>query len=171
MDGVALGVPDFPEEYMLTEFKTHGEKSYLKLKEDGLVKAKWEHYVQCQLYMGDQGLKKALYVATNKNTDDIHAEIIQADAGQYGRYMLRQQQIIDANAPPTRIAGAKDETFFKCNFCDHKPVCWLKATPVKTCRSCRNVEIMDGGKWHCKLHHEFRTSDEQLAACPQYQVI
>lgn len=171
MDGVALGVPDFPEEYMLTEYKTHGEKSFLKLKEEGLLKAKWEHFVQCQFYMGDQKLEKALYVATNKNTDDIHAEIIKADQSQYKRYLLRQQQIIDAKTPPPRIAGAKDETFFKCTFCDHKPICWLGKAPVKTCRSCRHVEIMSEGRWHCTLHHELRTAAEQEMGCPQHQVI
>lgn len=171
MDGVLYGVPEFPTTYMLGEFKTHGEKSYLKLKEDGLLKAKWEHYVQCQLYMGDQKLDYALYMAVSKNTDDLHAEIIKADATQYKRYMMRQAQIIDANAPPPRIAGAKNETFFKCTFCDHRAVCWLGQAPVKTCRSCRNVSIMDEGKWHCELHHEFRTAAEQEIGCPQYQAI
>lgn len=171
MDGVALGVPDFPTEYMLTEYKTHGEKSFLKLKDDGLLKTKWEHFVQCQIYMGDQNLTKALYVATNKNTDEIHAEIVQADGSQYKRYMMRQQQIIDADKPPPRIAGAKDETFFKCKFCDHAGVCWEGKAPVRTCRSCRHAVIMPDSAWSCAKHHEIRTAAEQEAACPQYEVI
>lgn len=171
MDGVLYGVPEFPDEYMLGEFKTHGEKSYLKLMSDGLLKAKWEHYIQCQLYMGDQGLKKALYVAVNKNTDDLHAEIINYDENQRNRYLQRSVQIIDATVPPARIQGAKDETFFKCKFCDHQAVCWKGAAPVVTCRSCKNVELLDKGMWKCTLHQEFRTQEEQLLACPQYSAI
>lgn len=169
IDGVVKGVPDMPEVAMLTEFKTHGDKSFVKLKEDGLLKAKWEHYVQMQTCMGELNLSHGLYMAVNKNTDELHAEIVKYDATQHQRSQQRTILIIDSKTPPPRIG--KDETFFKCKFCDHRPVCHLKAPATVTCRTCKHISVEPDSKWVCTLHQEFRTSEEQLHACPQYAII
>lgn len=169
MDGVLYGVPEMPTTYMLGEFKTHGDASYKKLLEEGLHKAKWEHFIQCQMYMGDQKLTHALYMAVNKNNDELHAEIIQFDPMQHQRYRQRTIQIIDATDAPPKIG--KDEAAYACKFCDHAEVCHLGKSPVRTCRTCKHVRVDPDSKWTCTLHHEFRTSEEQLAACPQYEIM
>jgi hypothetical protein len=166
MDSVLYGVPDIPDTFMLGEFKTHGDKSFGKLIDDGLLRSKFEHYVQTQIYMGDQKLPYALYLATNKNTDDIHAEIIKADPAQFQRYQQRTILIVDATEPPPKIG--KDESDWRCKFCDHRPVCHLGQEPYKSCRTCRNSIILDEGKWGCKLHRIELTEEMQLAACDHY---
>jgi hypothetical protein len=169
LDSVLYGVPDMPDTYMLGEFKTHGEKSYLKLKDEGLLRAKWEHYIQMQLYMDDQKLSHGLYLATNKNTDDIHAEIIQAAPQQTEKYKQRTVMLIDATEPPPKIA--KDETDWRCRMCDHIGVCHLGREPHKTCRTCTNSIVLDEGMWGCKLHKIMLTKDQQLAGCTLYDRI
>jgi hypothetical protein len=109
-----------------------------------------------------------LYVAVNKNTDELYAEIIVTDPVQAQRSKHRSIAIIDATEAPPKIG--KDESNWKCKYCDHVAVCHLGKAPERTCRSCRYVSVQDGGKWNCDLHQEFRTSEEQLAACPQYEV-
>src|ERR1700720_1350337 len=94
MDGVVVGIPEMPEEPILAEFKTHGEKSFVKLVKEGVMAAKWEHYVQVNIYMGKNNLRFALYMAVNKNTDEIHAEIVEFDQATYDRYISRSEQII-----------------------------------------------------------------------------
>jgi hypothetical protein len=169
MDSVLFGVPDMPEVWMLGEFKTHGEKSYLKLKDDGLLKSKWTHYVQTQMYMADQGLPYALYIATNKNTDDIHAEIIKADPAQAQRFNQRTVMLIDATEPPPKLG--RDEADWRCSLCNHKAVCHLGKEPYRSCRMCSNSIVMDEGKWGCKLHRIELTKEMQLRACPDYDRI
>jgi hypothetical protein len=169
MDAVLYGVPEMPDRYMLGEFKTHNDASFTKLLDGGVIKAKWEHFVQCQMYMGDQKLPNTLYLATNKNNDAIHAEIIDFDPMQHKRYEQRSIMLIDAREAPPKIG--KDETSFDCKFCDHVPVCHLGKAPVRTCRSCKHVQVALDSKWVCTLHQEFRTSEEQLAACPQYEIM
>lgn len=168
LDAVVVGCPDVPDEPVLAEFKTHGDKSFQKLKTDGVMSSKWEHFVQMQQYMGKQGLKFSLYMATNKNDDEIHAEIIQFDPGQYQRYEQRSIQIIEAREPPPKISETPG--FWKCKFCDHAGVCHLKTLPVKSCRSCINSTPIDGGWWSCNLKKTLLDNADQLAACDNYQM-
>lgn len=147
LDSVMRGIPDLPEEAVLGEFKTHGEKSFTKLKEDGVQAAKWEHFIQMQIYMGKNDLKWALYVAVNKNTDELHMELVQFDEVQYKRYLDRSAMIIDAKEPPPRIGDSPG--FFKCKFCSHSKVCHLEDLPVKNCRTCLHSSVEDDGRWRC----------------------
>jgi hypothetical protein len=147
LDGVVRGIPDMPDETMLGEFKTHNDKSFTTLTEDGVINAKWEHFIQMQEYMGKYHLNYALYCATNKNTDAIHMEIVQFDQVQYQRYLDRSAMIIDATEPPPRIGDTPG--FYKCKFCDHVKVCHLKETPVVNCRTCLHSQVEDNGEWRC----------------------
>ena len=76
-DGVAVGIPDIPEDAAcLLEFKTHSDASFKKLQKEGVYKAKPEHYVQMQMYMNKMKLNYGLYLAVNKNNNSIHGEIV-----------------------------------------------------------------------------------------------
>jgi len=106
MDGVAVGIPDLPEGVAaITEFKTHGDKSFVKLVADGVRLAKPEHVTQMNIYMGKNNLAYAFYMAENKNTSELHAEIIPFDPIQYQRYLDRSAMIIDSVIPPPRFKG------------------------------------------------------------------
>jgi hypothetical protein len=171
MDGVATGIPDVPEGLpALVEFKTHGEKSFLKLVGDGVLVSKWEHFIQMQVYMGKNDLKWALYCATNKNTDAIHMEVVQFDATQYQLYLDRSVMVVDATEPPPRISNSPG--FYKCKYCDHQLLCHLKNLPEKNCRTCRNSKVADNAKWICKHISKLSeiTQAEQLVGCNFYEM-
>lgn len=169
MDGVLEKVPDLPPgTFCLGEFKTHNDKSFQKLKEEGVLKAKWEHFVQMQTYMGDQRLPAALYLAINKNDDELYGEIVMFDANQYQRFQQRTVMIIEAKEAPPKIKN--DPTFFKCRFCDHKDVCYERVPPYPTCRSCAHVELRDSGSWFCNYKGVGLTSGEQLTGCTAYKL-
>lgn len=165
-DGVAQGIPDIPDEPCLTEFKTHNDKSYQKLKSHGVMKAKWEHFVQMQVYMGYWGLRWALYMAVNKNDDEIHAELIAFDPGQYNWYLDRAAMIIDATEPPPRISNSPG--WFKCKFCDHAPVCHGDRQPEINCRTCAASKVLDKSKWFCAAQEIEIDEELQYKACPGY---
>lgn len=147
LDSVVRGIPDLPDEPILGEFKTHGDKSFTKVKEDGVQAVKWEHFIQMQTYMGKYDLNWALYAAVNKNTDELHMELVKFDAVQYKRYLDRSAMVIDAKEPPPRIGDSPG--FFKCKFCDQSKVCHLEDLPAVNCRTCLHSVIEDEGKWRC----------------------
>lgn len=168
LDGVALGIPDRPDEPVLLEFKTHGDASYAKLAEAGVISAKWEHFVQMQIYMGKHSLNWALYCAVNKNDDNIHLELVQFDPTQYQRYLDRAAAIVEAKEPPPKINASPG--WFKCKFCDHKEVCHSDSLPVATCRSCSYIKLEDAGGWSCtdSVAPGLLSAKDQRRGCSHY---
>ena len=182
MDGVILGVPEIPDEPVLGEFKTHNDKSFQKLKGDGVREAKFEHYVQMQMYMGKNGFRWALYMAINKNDDELYAELVAFDQVTYDRFLDRSAMVIDAVEPPPRINNSPG--WYKCKFCDFCPVCHGATMPAKNCRTCRWSTPVDGGKWVCENpkvievlkeqgYHDDQwelTKEAQLRGCDDYEL-
>ena len=168
MDGVIKGCPDIPEQPILVEFKTHGEKSFLKLQADGVVSAKFEHYVQMMLYCGKNNLAAALYCAVNKNTDELYMEVLYFDESVYKRYLDRSVMIIDSVEPPPRISTTPG--FFKCRFCDYQQLCHLSELPAINCRTCSKSRIADEGKWWCEAAQHEISPKLQREACRVYEM-
>lgn len=165
IDGVVRGLPDLPPDTpCLTEYKTHNDKSFNKLVADGVINAKWEHFVQMQQYMGEYGLPWALYMATNKNDDHIHAELIQFDPVQYQKYHQRAGSVIFAQDPPPKLNNSP--AFFKCKFCDQSRVCHNANPEVEVnCRTCSQSKPLENGTWICNLHSQILSKEDQEAAC------
>jgi len=170
-DGVAVGVPDLPQGLpAVTEFKTHNDKSFQKLKADGVRKSKFEHFVQMQVYMRKMGLTVALYMAVNKNDDDLYAEIVPLDSMFADQFVDRGRQIIMLKVAPEKIN--KSPGWFECSWCDHKPVCHMKKAPERNCRTCVHSEPREDGKWYCMnpgAEELVLTTELQLAACNAYE--
>lgn len=176
LDAVVRGIPDLPNEACLTEFKTHNEKSFIKLTTEGVIKAKWEHFIQQQVYMGKNSLNWSLYMATSKNTDELHAELVQFDPIIYAKYDNRAWNIIESMAPPKKIS--ESPSWYKCKFCDHKDVCHDKTVlPARNCRTCIYSRIGDAGEWFCiepMADAAFGdnvplTADDQRKGCDSYE--
>lgn len=185
-DGVAIGLPDLtPLSAALTEFKTHGEKSFIELagKLDqwrkhvenpskypftgkGVREAKFEHYVQMQVYMFKMGLPLSLYLAVNKNTDDLYGEIVLLDRATAEQFLDRGTLLIDMPKPPKRISESPG--FFKCRFCSHRDVCHLNKAPDVNCRTCIHSHVSSTSPWTCDLHGEL-SRERQLVGCKDYK--
>lgn len=188
-DGIVVNCPDVPTgASCLTEFKTHGEKSFVELagKLDewrkhverpkmypftgkGVRNAKFEHYVQMNIYMRKMGIPIALYVAVNKNTDDIYAEVILLDTEIADQFLERGEKLVWAEKPPAKINQSAG--FYKCRFCDHRPVCHMGAAPDRNCRTCIFSKPVADGKWAC-TQPDVATDDIpkaiQLTGCDHY---
>lgn len=169
-DGVILGIPDLdPNTPALAEFKTASEKSFLETKQKGVRETKFEHYVQMNLYMGKMGLPVAVYVVVNKNTDELHIELVPYDAEVYARYLDRGVQLVWMEEAPAKINESPG--WFKCRFCDHKAVCHNGGAPAKTCRSCTHSKVEADGTWSCNVSVDKITlsSKDQFEACENYE--
>ena len=184
-DGLADGVPDLPPgTRCVLEFKTHNDKSFQKLKKEGVRAAKFEHFAQMQTYMHKMSIPAALYGAVNKNDDEIYFEIIMLDSDFAETMIERAGKIIPIHAPPKKLSESPG--WFECQWCDHKPVCHLGAQPERNCRTCEysQPEVADG-QWWCtneKRRMELLfddtnpekedfslTESRQLRGCENYQ--
>lgn len=175
-DGCALGIPEAPNTWHVLEFKTHNAKSFAKLAKEGVKKAKPQHYAQMQTYMHLTGLTRALYLATNKDTDEIYAERVYYDKAAAESLMARAERVITATTPPERISTRPD--YFECGWCDAKAVCWGSATsalPIHavSCRQCCHATPkMDGrARWACEKHGRSLSEGDQARACDDHLVL
>lgn len=155
-DGIGSNIPDLPtpDEKALLEFKTHNDKSFTDLKKKGVKEAKFEHWAQMQQYMVKFRIGFSLYIAVNKNNDDIYAEIVVCDIAAGDMLIDRADKIIWLEKAPDKIGSPPSAGNFKCRFCDHRPVCHLKAEPDKNCRTCMHSSPLPGGHglWGCAHH-------------------
>ena len=150
LDGVLRGLPDLPAQLCLAEFKTHNEKSFKDLLSKKLKKAKWEHYVQCQIYMFKRDLKWTLYCAVNKNTDDLYLEIIRLDEEVAKKHLERARFVIYTDEPPPRIHT--NPRWHECLMCSYHKVCQGFELPAINCRTCaHSTPIEHRGAWNCAL--------------------
>lgn len=181
IDGVVIGCPDMPNPStpILTEMKTHNDNSFKKLKTAGVKESKWEHYVQQQEYMLYYGLPASLYIAVNKNTDEIWCEIVPFDRETAERYKDRGHIIALSETPPPKLS--QDRSFYKCKWCDYRGICHMGDMPEVNCRTCKHSYPLEDGTWRCGLQVAAAASyitdgsegildkEAQLAACANYE--
>jgi len=187
-DSVAIGIPDLqPGLPALCEFKTHGEKSFIELAGDlklwrdyvagrnskfngkGVREAKWEHFVQMQIYMRKMNLVAAIYMAVNKNTDDLYAEIVQLDPDIADSYLERGDKLVYMNTPPKRIN--KSPGYYKCRLCDQIGVCHNGAKPQVNCRTCKySYPDTESDQWVCGKFDAKLDKAAQMAGCQHHEV-
>lgn len=152
MDGAGHGFAEAPKAWAVTEFKTHNAKSFAALVKDGVQKSKPMHYAQMQIYMGETGMERAMYLAENKDTSELYSEWVHFDPVEYARLKARAERVIGANEPPLRISN--DPSWYVCKMCDYHAHCHGEAAPQVNCRTCaHSTPEMDGdGLWTCTMY-------------------
>lgn len=175
IDGMVMGVPEAPTTWHLLEMKTHNDKSFKDLTKRGVSVSKPVYWAQTQMYMGlsqTQGvveLNRCLYVAVNKNTDEIYSETYSYDARAYQILYAKALRIIKAKESPFRIFNDKEK--YPCAWCSYKATCWGDATADKNCRTCTHAEPQDDGTWFCNQLQKRISYEEQLVGCEQHAMI
>lgn len=145
-DGVVKNCPDIPDgELAICEFKTHGDKSFREMLKIG-IRSKMTHYYQMQTYMGKLGYNYGLYLAVNKNNDELFGLIVEFDEECYLRLIEKAKEITLSIDPPSRISN--NQGWFDCVYCQFKGICHNGETPKKHCKSCRFSNFLNG-KWNC----------------------
>jgi hypothetical protein len=181
MDGAATRIPGRGEKWHVLEYKTHNAKSYAKLVANGVAKAKPMHYAQMQIYMHLTGMKHALYLAVNKDTDEIYPEFVEYDKEFADKMMDRAENIIFKKSPPDRIASRPD--WWECRYCPARTICWgtenAPGEPVfpvtVNCRQCCHATPVQepGVLWQCSRpgHERGLSPKDQDKACPYHLII
>ncbi len=171
MDGCILGLPEAPKTWHVFEGKTHNAKSFTELKQNEVQVSKPQHFGQMQSYMHLTGMKRALYLGENKDTDELYSKRINYDKEYCEGLMAKAKRVITSNEPPPRPYNRSD--YYLCEWCDAKSICWgsnESSLPVKTlsCRQCCHAtpDIEgEGANWHCEKKKEASTGNESVNEC------
>ena len=168
------GIGAAPDRYgelppMLLEFKTHNTKSFVNLVNQGVKKAKPQHFAQMCQYGARFGFKYALYCPINKNDDDIAPEVIELDWGLGEDLERKAEDIITSQRPPVRFS--ETSTHFTCKFCPMLDICHNGADYERNCRSCAHATPIDDGRWHCALANDTIPDDFIPQGCGQWTPI
>ena len=120
----------------LWECKTMNAKNWRACVKDGVAVSKPVYAAQIAIYQAYMepsvpGVSEApaLFTAINKDTAELHHELVPFDADLAQRMSDRAVRILqatDAGELLPRIASNRD--FFECRFCAHAERCWGLAT-------------------------------------------
>lgn len=168
LDGIMVNPMNYVGRY-LSEFKTHSEKSFLKVNAKGVKEAKPEHYTQMQLYLHYYpDLQGAFYFAICKNDDNLYIEYVERDESHAEEAIARTRAILSSREPPERFKGANEHQFYCKNFCDYSDICYKAVTPLVTCRSCDFCKTAKEG-FTCGKTMNVLDRESQIAACSEYE--
>ncbi len=175
LDAEATMPVDFGGVKVVVELKTYGQKAWDYLQKEGIAKAKPEHMTQMDVYGCKRGIAWGLYIAVNKNTDELFVLFRPLDV-QNGRMMIeRARRIILAVVPPERIDRDPTRYGSPCRFCDFKAICHEgKPATERNCRSCKNAQAAVDGEWYCGAFKMIVPHDAIPVAprtCPQFSDI
>lgn len=169
LDGVAEGLPEAPKTPAVLEFKTHSHKSFTQLIEQRVQKAKPQHYDQMTVYMGLMQLDRAMYIAVDKDTDDMYCEWVHFDADRFAQLLARAQRLIDMTEPPARIS--EDPAHWQCKFCTYHAACHGDTAAEANCRTCCHSTPATNAEWTCSVKAKTLTVEQQKAGCSQHLMI
>lgn len=134
VDGVVFGAPDLPAVRVpaLWECKTMNAKSWRETVAKGVVLAKPIYAVQIALYQAYiepvvPGISEhpALFTAINKDTAELHHELVPFDAARAQAASDRAVRILratDAHELLPRVAH--EPAHHECRFCSWSERCW-----------------------------------------------
>jgi hypothetical protein len=125
--------------------------------------------MQMQMHMFLGRYDKCLYIAINKNDEQIFATTYKLDKTMAIGILDKATRIIESLSPPERISERKD--FYKCKFCDFSAICHDGKNMNKNCRTCRHSTPADDGKWHCGKFNEIISDTDYGENCVAYEAI
>ena len=160
-------LPYFPDLPMLFEYKTHNTKSFSNLVNKGSIKlAKYDHYSQMSSYGKHYGFKYGMYIATNKNDDDLYIEIVELDWNLAHDLMNKAQDIILSPFPPPRISD--QPSYYECKWCPFQGICHYQEPVEINCRSCKFCEPVANKEWKCHKFNAIIPQDFLVKGCDQH---
>ena len=167
-DGMCDNVPEAPKTTHLLEIKTMSDKYFKEMQKKGVKLCKPIYYAQMQAYMRKFKLKRALFIAVNKNDDSLYVERVRLDIEFADALFVKAEGIVLSETPPIKIFQS---TWYECKFCSANKQCHFGADPLVTCRSCKNSEPALEGKWTCNKFDTNIPVEVQRTGCEHYKVM
>lgn len=156
IDGLAYGLPEYPNEVVMLEFKTMSEKNFNNFVKSGLND--FEIYER-QCYVNMYGMnnfrksvvkdllpdldipetiERTLFMAVNKNNDAIHARFIPKKDNIAENVLSRIDSLCNNKELPEKLSEIP--SFWKCKICDYHEFCFGDMELPHNCRTCAMQE-------------------------------
>ncbi|MFN4014754.1 MAG: PD-(D/E)XK nuclease family protein [Reyranella sp.] len=130
IDGVIVGGPDIGASWpLLWEHKALNAKSWSDTVRRGVLLSKPVYCAQLQIYMAYMDLRAALFTVLNKDTQELHHELVVLDPRAAQALSDKAVDVIraaEAGELPPRIATSPD--FYFCRWCAYAQRCWGAGT-------------------------------------------
>jgi hypothetical protein len=169
LDGIAKGLPEAPKATAVLEFKTHSNKSFMDLAKNKVQASKPQHYAQMTVYMGLMDIDRALYMAVNKDTDDLYTEWVHFDQEHFTVLMDRAERLIGMSEPPPKLSD--DPAYFVCKMCNFWKHCHGGQAAEANCRSCCYASPVEDAAWSCDKHKVKLSDQVQRDGCNDHLMI
>lgn len=194
LDGIAQGFDEAPKKWHVVEFKTHNEKSFTELKKVGVQQAKPYHYAQMLVYMYKMNeaypgeFDRAMYIAVNKNTDEMYGERVKLDHMAAQGLVGKARAVVESPRPAGLLSD--DPKHPDCLFCEYHGLCfgneWRSAGDhweffpfdrdkiERNCRTCLHSTPVDRtrkdgtGVWECAVDKWGITAKGERIPCESY---
>lgn len=142
LDGKCFDVPGSTKPHTL-EVKTASDWAFKKIASNWKA-AKPEHHAQVQIGMELSGYRRGLYIAVNKNNDDIFTEREPYNKDFNRELIDKAERVITARRPPMILVGPN-----VCKWCDFQAVCSGREPMLMSCRTCVHSAPGIEGRWYC----------------------
>lgn len=125
VDGIITSGPDLGRPWpALWENKALGDSTWTKAVRLGIKEANRTYYVQAQVYMTYNNLKWCLFTCINRDTGEIHAEILTSDSAVALSARDRAVRVIQSEKPEDMPRCTTDMNDRRCKMCDYSARCW-----------------------------------------------
>lgn len=168
VDGVVSHVPEAPKTLHLLEIKSMKESSFKDYIKKGLKEYSAAYWAQIQTYMMHLRLTRTLYIVVNKNTDEISAQRYKLDMDDAVKALKRGKTVVLSETPPPR---AFNKTYYMCKWCDAYNICHESGSMLKSCRTCKYVNVEHEGKWSCSFYEAELPKDFMPKGCNNHEPI
>lgn len=155
IDGLALNVPECPNELVMLEFKTMNDSRFKQFVSTGMTffkgyenQCKVNMYCMCkyqadvlkELCPDNPVIWNTLFVAVNKNTDEVHAVLIHRDDDWVEKYLDKR---INATLNNEQVPAGLHEkvTYMECKCCNLKKYCFEQKELPHNCRTCQLYDL------------------------------
>lgn len=131
VDGVIVGGPEVGLGWpLLWEHKALKAASWSDTAKKGVRLSKPVYYGQLQIYLACMGLEAALFTALNKDSCELHHELVPFDPAAAQALSDKAVTVLraaDAGELLPRLAASPD--FYLCRFCPFAARCWAEPRP------------------------------------------
>lgn len=127
---------------LLWECKSMNSQNWNEFRKHGVLTSHFVYYVQVQLYMAYMDLESCLLTALNKNTGELHHEIVEFDKEVAQIYSDRGIQIIKSTEHEEVLGRiSNNRNFVTCKMCNYQKQCLEDGDGIQnlTCNLFENI--------------------------------
>jgi CRISPR/Cas system-associated exonuclease Cas4 (RecB family) len=166
-DGIILsGLREAPKAAHVVEIKSMKAEKWRLLQRKRLQEAIPEHWHQLHSGMAGLGIERGVYVAVNKDTEEIYLERIELDHEVIASVERRVIHAVSASEPPPKLMDAPKKA--PCVYCSHRGLCFDRGWSVRSCRTCCHFSFTSDGNGHCARFSLGKNPQEQREGCPEH---